>query len=76
VLDILTSSDPSICEPRRMTSLEVLLRHLARAGIDAGMGLCERDGRLRSTYTWGLLVASTASLAAGESDASQTAGAQ
>jgi ubiquinone/menaquinone biosynthesis C-methylase UbiE len=65
-----------ISEPRRMASLEVVLRQLARAGIDAGMGLCERDGRLRFTYTWGFLVAGTASPAAGESDASQTAGVQ
>ena len=47
-----------IAEPARMASLEVLLRHLARAGVETGMGLREeRDGALAFTYAWGLFVA-------------------
>jgi ubiquinone/menaquinone biosynthesis C-methylase UbiE len=53
-----------ISEPQRMASLEVVLRHLARAGIDLGIGLREREGRLRFTYRWGFLVAASASPAA------------
>ena len=46
-----------ITEERRMASLEVLLRHLARAGVGAGIDLREQGGELRFTYKWGLFVA-------------------
>ena len=46
-----------IAEPARTRSLEVVLRHLARAGVGAGVDLREEGGGLRLTYTWCLLVA-------------------
>jgi hypothetical protein len=46
-----------IAEPVRMSSLELVLRHLARAGVDAGIELREDADALRFTYRWGLFVA-------------------
>ena len=49
-----------IDEPVRTRSLEVVLRHLARAGVDTGIDLREEDGALWLSYTWCLLVAERA----------------
>lgn len=47
-----------IAEPARMASLELVLRHLARAGVETGMALREEpDGALAFTYAWGLFAA-------------------
>ena len=46
-----------ITEPRRMESLEVVLRHLERAGVETGLDLSERSGQLWLTYEWGEFVA-------------------
>lgn len=43
----------------RMDALEEVLRQLARAGVDAGIGLREQDGELWFDYRW-LLVAADA----------------
>ncbi len=49
-----------ISEPQRMASLEVVLRRLARAGIDAGIALREEGGELWFSYEFALLVAEPA----------------
>jgi SAM-dependent methyltransferase len=46
-----------IADPVRMGSLELVLRHLARAGIGAGLELREEGAELRFTYTWTFIVA-------------------
>ena len=47
-----------IADPVRMDALEIVLRSLARAGVDAGLQLREeRDGALWFSYGWQLLVA-------------------
>jgi SAM-dependent methyltransferase len=46
-----------IAEPVRMRALERVLRHLARAGVDAGIDLREEGDALRFSYRWGLFVA-------------------
>jgi len=46
-----------ISDPVRMDALEVMLRHLSRAGIDAGIALREEDGALWFTYRWQLVAA-------------------
>ena len=45
-----------IAEPKRMASLETVLRRLARAGVDTGIALREHDGRLSFTYHFGICV--------------------
>ena len=49
-----------ISEPTRMSSLELVLRHLSRAGVESGMSLREEEGELLFQYEWCLLVARTA----------------
>ena len=46
-----------ISDSKRMSALELVLRHLARAGSDTGMALEEKAGRLAFSYRWGLFVA-------------------
>ncbi len=46
-----------ISDEPRMRSLEAILRHLARAGVTAGIDLREEGGELLLTYTFALLVA-------------------
>jgi ubiquinone/menaquinone biosynthesis C-methylase UbiE len=46
-----------IAEPKRMASLETILRRLARAGVETGIALREREGRLSFTYQFGMYVA-------------------
>jgi hypothetical protein len=43
-----------------MASLEIVLRRLARSGVQAGIALREEDGELRFTYEFALLVAESA----------------
>ena len=43
-----------------MSSLELVMRHLARAGVTAGIDLREQDGELWFSYSWALLVAEVA----------------
>jgi ubiquinone/menaquinone biosynthesis C-methylase UbiE len=49
-----------ISEPTRMASLEIVLRRLARSGVQAGIALREEDGELRFTYEFALLAAESA----------------
>jgi len=46
--------------PERMAALEVLLRHLARAGESAGIALREAEDGVWFTYRWALFVSRTA----------------
>jgi ubiquinone/menaquinone biosynthesis C-methylase UbiE len=46
-----------ISDPVRMDALEVMLRHLSRAGIDGGIALREENGTLWFTYRWHLVTA-------------------
>jgi ubiquinone/menaquinone biosynthesis C-methylase UbiE len=46
-----------IASPERMEPLREVMRALARAGLDAGIGLHEAAGELRFTHTWLLMTA-------------------
>jgi SAM-dependent methyltransferase len=46
-----------IDDPVRTDALELVMRALARRGVEAGIGLRETDGDLRFDYRFGLLVA-------------------
>lgn len=46
-----------IADPVRMQSLELVLRHLARAGVSAGIDLREEGEVLRFSYSWAFVVA-------------------
>lgn len=46
-----------IADAKRMDALEVVLREIARAGVDAGIGLREQGDELWFSYSWGLFVA-------------------